>query len=396
MAVKSSGTLTYTDIKTEFGNSTGNKLGNYRVTQPLVQNGVTFRQFTLDGQTIVNGVAPTGSIPTSGTIKFSDFYSKRLTHVVDIFSPGSNVQNFLNAKKIFTNNPNRVIVIGPKTSSQRRPNGGGSKVIIVVNKTVGSEKGNGTKCALRTGVWDTSCNLEVILDANARLYGAGGDGGAGAEGNVFEDANGDEIQYPGNPGAAGTSGLGIEFGSASNQTKITMSAGAIISAGFGGGGGGRGGYEGTKNTRYAGGGGGGGGAGIPAGNGGAGGVATGGAQDPDVADREEGSAGSGASTNVGGTPGGGGNNHNEAGGAAGGYGGQFTQRTVDGVTFATPTAGGDSETEGGAVGANGHAIRKGTNAGISFTIVGKTSNNVRGTEDSGTAGVAGSGVFQGT
>ena len=307
-----------------------------------------------------------------------------------------NVTNAI-AIDIFTNNPNRVIVIGPQSSSQRRPNGGGSKVIIAVNKTVGSEKGNGTKCALRTGVWDTSCNLEVILDANARLYGAGGDGGAGAEGNVFKDANGNEIQYPGNPGKAGTSGLGIEFGSASNQTKITMAAGAIISAGFGGGGGGGGGYEGSKNTRYAGGGGGGGGSGIPAGNGGAGGVATGGAQDPDVADREDGSAGSGGSDNGGGNPGGGGNNHNEAGGADGGYGGQFAQKIVEGLPpFTTPTAGEDSETEGGAVGANGHAIRKGTNAGISFTIVGKTNNNVRGTEDSGTAGVAGSGIFQGT
>lgn len=390
MAVKSSGTLTYTDIKTEFGNSTGNRLGNYRVTQPLVQNGVTFRQLTLDGQTIVNGAAPTGSIPISGTIKFSDFYSKRLTHVVDIFKPGD--ENFLNAKKIFTDVTSRVIVIGPKSSSQRRPNGGGSKVIISVNKTIGSEKGDGTKCALRTGVWDTSCNLEVILEANAKIYGSGGDGGPGAEGNVDDDG----VQYKGNQGAAGTSGLGIEFGSASNQTKITMVAGAVISAGFGGGGGGGGGFEDSKNTRYAGGGGGGGGAGIPAGNGGAGGAATGGVQDPDVADREDGSAGSGADIDVGGTPGGGGNNHNEANGGAGGYGGQFAQRTVDGATFTTPTGGGDSETEGGAAGANGHAIRKGTNAGISFTIVGNNASNVRGTADSGSAGVAGSGVFQGT
>ena len=177
MAVKSSGTLKYTDIVAEFGNPSGNRIGNLRVAHNLVQNGVTFRQLTLDGE----NPGTTGSIPTSGTIKFSDFYGKRLSHVINIFSPGNEVpQNFLNAYKIFADNPNRVQVIGPKTSNERRydPNtglaGGGSNVIIAVNKRVGSQKGDGTKCAIRTGVWDASCNLKIILDANADVQGANG------------------------------------------------------------------------------------------------------------------------------------------------------------------------------------------------------------------------------
>lgn len=378
--------ISFTDIKNEFGSPTNNQFGNYRVIQPLVQNGVTFRQFTLDGQ----APGSAGSIPTSGPIKFSDFYGKRLTHIVNIFSPANEVEeNFINAKNIFdTQAGSRVIVIGPKDSSQRRLGGGGSKVIIVVNKKIGSEKGDGTKCALRTGVWDASCNLEVILDNNTQIYGSGGDGGVGMDGltTPTDPLTGASVLN----GSAGTSGLGIEFGSASNPTKVTMVGAALISAGFGGGGGGGGGYEGSKNHREAGGGGGGGGAGIPAGNAGRGGIPQTGV-DTDIAG---GAAGHGGEQDTGGAGGAGGNNRNEANGAAGGFGGQFGNRP-DG-SAGNATAGGDSEAEGGSAGASGYAIRKGTNPGISFTIVGNNANNVRGTVDSGAAGVAGSGVFQGT
>ena len=370
MAVKSSGTLSYTDIKNEFGNSTGNKLGNYRVTHNLVQNGVTFRQLTLDGQN--PGAA--GSIPTSGTIKFSDFYSKRLSHVINIFSPGNEVEeNFLNAKKIFKDNPNRVEVIGPKKSSQRRMEGGGSNVIIAVNKRVGSEKGNGTKCAIRTGVWDASCNLKIILDANADVQGAGGDGGIGADGT----------KYPPTGGAAGTSALGIEF-----QGTTIINNGSI-SAGFGGGGGGAGGRETSKNDRRAGGGGGGGGRGIPAGNGGRGGVpqsgaGRGGGPPPPA----NGKAGGNASRIAHADGGDGGDNDDQAFGGKGGDGGDpaNTQTKGGNSTLDDGTA-----TNGAAFGNNGYAIRKSNNH-ITYSFSG---NAVIGAVDPQSVGGA-TGVFQGT
>jgi len=392
MAVKSSGTLTYTDIKTEFGNSTGNKLGNYRVTQPLVlQNGVTFRQLTLDGQTIVNGVAPTGSIPISGTIKFSDFYSKRLTQVVDIFSPGSNVQNFLNAKKIFTNNPNRVIVIGPKNSQDRRE--ANSKVIISVNKTVGSEKGNQTKCALRTGSWDSTVQLEIIIDSQGKLVGAGGDGGDGADG-LSGSFNGK--QGRGFNGSNGTSGLGIEHGTSTNKTKIIIASGGKISMGFGGGGGGAGGQETSKNDRRAGGGGGGGGAGIPAGVGGIGGIPQAGT-DASTAGADDGNSGSVVNNQLlGGTGGDGGANEDQISGANGGRGGDIRpgfQQTNGGNASSDDPNFDDRQnnngvTFGGTAGSNGKAIRK-TNSNIVFEEQFSSNNDVVGDKD-------GIGVFQST
>ena len=391
MAVKSSGTLTYTDIKTEFGNSTGNKLGNYRVTQPLVQNGVTFRQLTLDGQTIVNGVAPTGSIPISGTIKFSDFYSKRLTNVIDVFSGGQ--ENFLNAKKIFNVIPNRVTVVGPKNSQDRRE--ANSKVIISVNKTVGSEKGNQTKCALRTGSWDSTVQLEIIIDSQGKLVGAGGDGGDGADG-LSGSFNGK--QGRGFNGSNGTSGLGIEHGTSTNKTKIIIASGGKISMGFGGGGGGAGGQETSKNDRRAGGGGGGGGAGIPAGVGGIGGVPQAGKRDDPSDNGDDGFSGSVDDNGqlLGGEGGDGGANEDQISGANGGRGGDIRpgfQQTNGGNKSSDDPNFDDRQnnngvTFGGTAGSNGKAIRK-TNNNIVFEEQFSSNDDVIGDKN-------GIGVFQST
>ena len=390
MTIKSSGTLSYTDIKNEFGNSTGNKLGNYRVTQPLVRNGVTFRQLTLDGQTIVNGVAPTGSIPISGAIKFSDFYGKRLTNVIDVFSGGQ--ENFLNAKKIFNVIPNRVTVVGPKNSQERRE--ANSKVIISVNKTVGSEKGNQTKCALRTGSWDSTVQLEIIIDSQGKLVGAGGDGGDGADG-LSGSFNGK--QGRGFNGSNGTSGLGIEHGTSTNKTKIIIASGGKISMGFGGGGGGAGGQETSKNDRRAGGGGGGGGAGIPAGVGGIGGVPQAGKRDDPSDNGDDGNSGSISNNQLlGGTGGDGGSNEDQISGANGGRGGDIRpgfQQTNGGNKSSDDPNFDDRQnnngvTFGGTAGSNGKAIRK-TNSNIVFEEQFSSNNDVVGGKD-------GIGVFQST
>ena len=74
MALQASGTIKFSEIATEFGYPTENKLGNYRVSQ------------TLGG--LSNIPLDTG-IPQSGEIKFSNFYSKSLNIVVDCYSGGT-------------------------------------------------------------------------------------------------------------------------------------------------------------------------------------------------------------------------------------------------------------------------------------------------------------------
>ena len=368
MTIKNSGnSLSFSEIVAEFGNPTDGKFGNYRVTESLKRNNVTFRQLTLDGET----PGTPGSIPTSGQIKFSDFYGKRLTNVIDIFSGGQ--ENFLNAKKIFNVIPNRVTVVGPKKSSDRRE--ANSKVIISVNKTVGSEKGDQTKCALRTGSWDSTVQLQVIVDNQGRINGAGGNGGDGSDG--LSGAGGNTAR--GFNGGAGTSGLGIEHGNSTNITKIFN--GGIISAGFGGGGGGAGGQETSKNDRRAGGGGGGGGAGIPAGIGGQGGEPQAGTRDdPD----DTGTDGDNGSADAFGSGKAGGDNDDQAGGGRGGNGGKFNVSAQNGFNSQLNDG---TTTFGGTAGANGSAIRK-SNNGIIFVI------------PSGSFGIRGdttaTGVFQST
>ena len=348
MTIKNSGSpLSFSEIASEFGYPTGKKLGNYRVTQSLKRNGNTFRQLTLDGET----PGTPGSIPTSGQIKFSDFYGKRLTNVIDIFSGGQ--ENLLNAKKIFNVIPNRVTVVGPKNSQDRRE--ANSKVIISVNKTVGSEKGDQTKCALRTGSWDSTVQLQVIVDNQGRINGAGGNGGDGSDG--LSGAGGNTAR--GFNGSVGTSGLGIEYGNLTNVTKIFN--GGIISAGFGGGGGGAGGQETSKNDRRAGGGGGGGGAGIPAGIGGKGGAPQAGTRDNPS---DIGKDGGDGSKDAFGTGKAGGDNDDQAGGGRGGNGAKFGTSAQNGFNSQLNDG---TTTFGGAAGSNGAAIRK-SNSSIIFEI----------------------------
>lgn len=58
MAIKSSGSLSFSDIRKEFGGPTPASLGNY------------YR----GGYWVPNGWAGNNNIPTSGAIRFSDFY----------------------------------------------------------------------------------------------------------------------------------------------------------------------------------------------------------------------------------------------------------------------------------------------------------------------------------
>ena len=316
MAIKGSGSsLSFTEIEAEFGQNGSRSLGAYRLTQ----NVGSLSNLPLDS-----------GIPTSGQIKFSDFYSKRLNVVVNCHSGGQETRK--SAKNDKWNN-NELTVVGGFRSKKE----GGSKIIINVNKRFCSDKSNTVHCALKTGSWDSTATVQVDVGSSGRILGSGGDGGRGQNG----------IDGSAQAGFTGTSGLGIE----QNNVTVNVASGGIIRAGFGGGGGGGGGRQVDKGEdRRASGGGGGGGAGCPPGAGG-----------PRGTTGALGSDGSAGTETTGGGGGGGGNNANQAFGGSGGSGGQ--------------AQGGPGGGSGGA-GTNGAAIRRISGFSVSInnsgTIAGST------------------------
>ena len=254
MALQSSGNpISFDQIRTEFGENDTKSMGEYRVSQTVG---------ALSNQPLDTG------IPQSGTIKFSDFYDKRLNVIVDYHTSDAN--NPVDAKSKYAQandgttgeSEGSWTVIGgfrnPPTLT------GGTKTRIHVNKTIGSAKGNATHCAVRTGTdWESGTVLSVEVGSSGLISGAGGDGGAGGNGSTPN----------GGDGTDGTSALGIQY----EGTSI-INNGSIVAGGGGGGGGGARRLEREENwggpVYRANGGGGGGGQGIPNGTGGA--LATGG------------------------------------------------------------------------------------------------------------------------
>ena len=312
MTIKSSGSsLSFSEIEAEFGSNGSRSLGSYRLSQSVG----SLSNLPLDS-----------GIPTSGQIKFSDFYGKQLNVVVDCHSGGEETR--IIAKNSKWNNNNLTVIGGFRSKKE-----GGSKIIINVNKKICSNKDAVDRCALRTGSWDGTATVQIDVGSSGKILGSGGDGGSGAQG----------INNSGSPGSSGTSGLGID----TNNVTVNIASGGIIRAGFGGGGGGGGGRQSDKNAdRRASGGGGGGGAGCPPGNGGSGGYVGAG-----------GGPGSAGTETTGGGGGGGGNNANQAYGASGGSGANLGGNAG---------GGGNSQTGGGGAGGNGAAIRR--NSGFSVTI----------------------------
>lgn len=319
MALPASGQITANQISDEFGrNLSPNQmsLGGYRLTQSV-------------GSLSFNGID--SGVPTSGEIKFSNFYSKRLNVVVDFHSGGQEIRQ--NAKSRY--NGNSVTVIGGFRGKKEA----GSKILIHVNKTIGSSKGNQSIVALRTGNWNSDVVLSVDIGSSGGLYGAGGDGGKGA------DSWSDGGSNNGSSGGNGTSALGIEH----EETAVNIQGGGKIRCGFGGGGGGAGARQVDGGAdRSACGGGGGGGAGLPVGNGGAAGVRQSGGAD----EVQNGAGGSAGQLEENGEGGNGGNNANEAIGANGGRGGDANETAQGG------NGGNNLDSSNGGAGSNGAAIRK--------------------------------------
>ena len=350
MALQGSGQISASQIANEFGynhpisgTQSGNEvsLGTYRK--------VGFSQSNYPqsiGELNFSSIDGGGSVPTSGQIKFSDFYGTRLQTVVNFWSSGAG-GNRLVAKDRYNANGNigvhgHVAVVGGFRS--RPNNSSGTKVHIHVNQQIGSEKTRVEHCALRTGSWDSSTTLQVDVGGSGRIGGAGGDGGTGAGGGGTPAAEG---------GESGTSGLGIQY----TPTTVNVASGGVITAGFGGGGGGGGAYDTDKEaTRTASGGGGGGGAGIPAGEGGAAGTGS--------SHGANGGAGNDGSLSEGGAGGGGASNDGEAVSAGGGAGGEASQSAQEG---GTGTGGEGSTYGGGSPGSAGAAIRRNTGFTVNVT-----------------------------
>jgi len=332
MAIKASGSsLSFSEIETEFGNNSSKNnnnrsLGGYRISE-------TYGDYTT---TLDSG------LPSSGQIKFSDFYSKRLNIVVD-FHSGSSVTR-VNAKDKYGESDGANVVGGWVTKPS---NTSGKKVVAHVNKIIGSNKFAVTRCALRTGTWDSDTTLQVDVGTSGEIYGAGGNGGDSSAGG----------------GNNGSSAVGFEY----SGTLINR---GYIQCGFGGGGAGGTGYDDpdkNKQDHSSTGGGGGGGAGFPNGSGGRGGTGAFGAG-------SNGAAGSNSTNTVRGSGGGGGSGGGSVGGR-GGAGGDPNNAAQSGGKG----QGNQQAQGGGGPGSSGAAVRR--SSGVSVSISNSGSGTIHGATD---------------
>ncbi len=250
MVVKSSGTsLSFSEIRTEFGNG-DNSLGQYRRDDNRFGN--------KDLGDLEDLPLDTG-VPTSGAIKFSDFYGKQLNVVIDCHRTGNNTFNHDAYTDRFLNG-NYDIVGNFKSSISKSQWQGGKKVIIHINKHFGSEGAtNRNQVAFNIGTYNNNVNQSGWPNSTTLTLDVGDEGLVGGRGGKGGDAGNEEAV--GESGGTGTSGMKIHSGfqdEISGESRI-----------FGGGGGGGSGSGSEQNNWWdknsAGGGGGGGGAGLPAG-----------------------------------------------------------------------------------------------------------------------------------
>jgi hypothetical protein len=329
MTLQSSGQINFSQIANEFGLPPGKNLGAYRISETLG----ALSNLPLDS-----------GIPQSGQIKFSNFYSKKLNMVVNYYdtSSGPSPRYRVDGRRKYNDRPQDVRCLG---GFRTRPaNTSNTKVFLHVNLSIGSEQSSDTtRCAMKTGNWDSNTELYVDVGGSGEIIGAGGDGGEGGSSGGG-----------GTNGGNGTSGLGIQY----SGTIVRVMSGGRIQAGYAGAGSGGGGSnDPDKNTQDhgSGGGGGGGGAGLPSGRGGSGGGGN-------YGSGTAGSSGSNGSKTAGGAGGNGGSGGGSSGGSGGTGGGVGGNATNGG-------SGGGNVTSfsGTSAGSNGAAIRK--SSGVSFTLI---------------------------
>ena len=354
MALQASGPISFSQIANEFGTPPGKNLGAYRISSPPIGS--------------LSGLPLDAGIPQSGIVSFSNFYSKRLNVVVDLYSVPDNSTRLI-IKNRYKPDDAVTIIGGFKQPIDLPPDGDGKRIIANVNRTIGSEKTGTNYCALRTGSWGTDVDLEIVVGSTGTIIGAGGDGGAG--GGISGGSAGN--------GGAGSSALGLQY-----PTKVTNNGNIV--AGTGGGGGGAGAYgreassqrrcDGYGDSPRIGGAGGGGGRGLPSGNGG-----PGNSEFSRLSNKQGGGEGDP------GDPGGAGSVTSNGGGGSGGFiVGQDGYACSENRDARSGAGGG-----GGAGGANGIRTQNGTIVPINAE---DTSGGVANASSPGAAGPSGYAIIE--
>ena len=343
--------ISFSQIRTEFGDGTNTatspvRLGQYRTTDP---------SFTNESPGDFSNLPLDTGIPTSGTINVDAFHGKKLNVIVDYYSgsPENRPDDARAKYQAASASGNRVVVGGYKDRVIN--DSSGSKVIIHVNKSIGSATGSVNNCAVRTGTgWESGTDLSIEVGGSGKILGAGGNGG-----------NGSPDEGTGGAGGDGSSALGVQY----SGTVVNLMSGGLIQQGYGGGGGGGGASgreeDGGKPFYRHRGSGGGGGAGLPAGTGGT----------RTTGDVHNANIGEDATLTVGGEGGAQPSTYShgkEGGFARGGHGGdggdaeQAPENGEDGDVGGGEWQDGPSEGSGGPAGGNGAAIRR--TSGITVTI----------------------------
>ena len=343
MALQSSGRISFSDIVNEFGQPPGKNIGAYRVSQSVG----ALSNLGLDNNNNLNA-----TIPQSGTIRFSDFYGKKLNIIVNYHTGGTETQPQNGYQRYQANN---VTVIGGFRGRPSNPNG--KKVYIHVNKKIINRTSDDQqRCALKTGQSWNGAELRVDVGGSGKIFGAGGRGGRGHKGGRSDGRAG--------KGGDGNTALGLTY-----SARVNVMGGGVIAGGGGGGGGGGGArqYDSGRDRRAGGGGGGGGAGDIP---GAGGGISRSGGR------HRNGQPGQPGSEFSGGAGGSGGNNDGEARAGRGGNGGANGQNGENGENGRNR---GEEYGRGGAGGKAGQAIRVRNASIISLTnsgqVLGATGTN---------------------
>ena len=364
MAIKSSGELSFEkDIEKEFGQNPKRSLGEYRIKQTIgdMSNLPLDKDIPLRSTATGPGITPTPDNDT--TIRFSDFYGKKLNIIIDYFKSQhieepSAFEGYNSVSGFKKTNVVGGFKLPPDSTS-------GKKVYIHVSTIIGGKRGNRNYCSLRTGTWPSGTDLRINIGNEGGLVGAGGAGGKG--GGPGSD---------GENGGDGTSALGIQY----NVTELVVQSGGFIRAGGGGGGGG-GGARSDTNEDNGGDGGDGAGAHFPSGQlNTETGEFTGDSGESGATGDSTGDAAGGGGGGGGSYPGGSVGEGGEGASRSGSGGGQQGADGQDGSTIkggngGKGSAGGEPQKEGngGTGGFNGHAIIR-DNANISV-ITGTTSGD---------------------
>lgn len=236
------GTISFSQIESEFGRNGSKSLGSYRISQ----SAGLYSNLPLDV-----GIQTSVAVGNSA-ISFDQLRNKRLNIVVDI---SGQTEYRVNMRSKYDSNIGVTVIGGfigkPADPSEKR-------IKVSVNKTIGSDAGSVVNTALRTGTWGTSTFLEVLLGSSAAIIGAGGAGGDfTATTNItytnvpLLDENGNHVYYYdpetdsyqpaytteettttdffANGGSSGSSALGIDY-------PTTLTNNGYIQNGFGGGG----------------------------------------------------------------------------------------------------------------------------------------------------------------